>query len=264
MRSGPAARRCPSPNHDARAPGAAVDILLLHYTGMPEADGALAWLCDPASRVSTHYFVFEDGRIVASVPEERRAWHAGAGTWRGRGDVNSRSIGVEIANPGHEWGYRPFPDAQIEAVTALAADVMGRHGIEARNVLAHSDIAPERKIDPGELFPWERLARAGIGLWVPLPPPGPDVGLRPGDSGGEVAGLQAHLASFGYGIEPTGFYDPATEEVVLAFQRHFRPERIDGRADPSTRATLTQLLDLVKRTERSVSDKPQKAPENFS
>ena len=151
----------PSPNHDERAAGKPVDILLLHYTGMRSAEGALKWLTDPASKVSSHYFVDEDGRAVALVDEDRRAWHAGKSFWAGETDINSRSIGIEIANPGHEFGYRPFPEAQIEAVIALCRDILARHPIPPERVLAHSDVAPARKQDPGEFFPWARLAAAG-------------------------------------------------------------------------------------------------------
>ncbi len=151
----------PSPNHDERAAGKPVDILLLHYTGMRSAEGALKWLTDPASRVSSHYFVDEDGRVAAMVAEGRRAWHAGKSFWAGETDINSRSIGIEIANPGHEFGYRPFPGAQTEAVIALCRDILARHPIPPERVLAHSDVAPLRKHDPGELFPWARLAVGG-------------------------------------------------------------------------------------------------------
>ncbi len=231
-----------SPNHGERAPGKPVDILLLHYTGMPSAEGALKWLCDPASQVSSHYFVFEDGRVVQMVDEGRRAQHAGVSLWAGEADINSRSIGIEVANPGHAHGYPVFPDAQIVALIGLCQEILARHPIPATRVLAHSDVAPTRKEDPGERFPWARLHAAGIGHWV-VPAPlaeGPTYG--PGDSGAAVAFLQARLRQYGYGIDPTGQFDELTAAVVRAFQRHFRPERVDGLADGSTVATLERLL----------------------
>ncbi|MES1151041.1 MAG: N-acetylmuramoyl-L-alanine amidase, partial [Dongia sp.] len=152
----------PSPNQGERAPGKPVDILLLHYTGMVSDERALKWLCDPESGVSSHYFVFEDGRIAQLVDEGRRAWHAGQSFWAGETDINSRSVGIEVANPGHQFGYRAFPDAQIAAVVALCQEILSRHEIPPERVLAHSDVAPLRKDDPGELFPWGVLAKAGV------------------------------------------------------------------------------------------------------
>ncbi|MFL5108533.1 MAG: N-acetylmuramoyl-L-alanine amidase [Xanthobacteraceae bacterium] len=230
----------PSPNHGERR--AAIDILLLHYTGMPDADGALQRLCDPASEVSTHYFVFDDGRLVQCVPEARRAWHAGEASWGGAADINSRSIGIEIANPGHGWHYDDFPDAQIAAVIALGRDIVARHPIPPWRVLAHSDVAPMRKQDPGEKFPWDRLAAAGVGAWVAPEPITQSVALTMGDKGPKVRDLQAQLAEYGYGLLATGQYDEATRAVVAAFQRHFRPSRVDGLADTSTLRTLSKLL----------------------
>ncbi len=183
----------PSPNHGPRAEGKPIDILLLHYTGMPSEAGALAWLANPQSQVSAHYFVGEDGRIVQMVAESERAWHAGQSFWAGETDINSRSIGIEIANPGHEFGYRSFPPAQIAAVIALCQDILSRHPIPAERVLAHSDVAPTRKEDPGELFPWGELAAAGIGHWVmpELVVAGPE--LKFGDSGAAVADLKQRV-----------------------------------------------------------------------
>jgi N-acetylmuramoyl-L-alanine amidase len=231
-----------SPNHDARSGGAPVDILLLHYTGMQTAQAALDRLCDPAAKVSCHWFVDEGGRVVSLVDENRRAWHAGSACWAGETDINARSVGIEIVNPGHEFGYRAFPNAQIDSVIALCREILARHPIPPERVLAHSDVAPARKEDPGELFPWDRLAAAGIGLWVPPVPISEGPSLGPGQSGKAIGALQQALASYGYGIAPTGAYDTATEQVVTAFQRHFRPARVDGIADVSTRETLDRLL----------------------
>jgi len=241
--TGVKARIHPSPNHGRRVQGAPIDMVVLHYTGMPSAEAALQRLCDPGAEVSAHYLVDEDGSILQCVPESRRAWHAGASFWKGETDINSRSIGVEIVNPGHEFGYRPFPEAQIEAVIALVRDICRRHGIHPWMVLAHSDIAPDRKEDPGELFPWGRLSEAGIGLYVnpfPIEPAG--LLMQEGDIGQPVEALQSMLALYGYNVDITGDFDSKTRQVVTAFQRHFRPEKVDGVADQSTIETLNALL----------------------
>jgi len=215
----------PSPNRDERG-SAGVDMLVLHYTGMASAEEALARLCDPTARVSAHYMIDEGGLVYAMVPEAQRAWHAGVSYWAGARDINARSIGIELVNPGHEFGYRAFADAQIAALTALCQDILGRHFIPSWRVLGHSDVAPARKDDPGELFPWEQMALAGIGLW---PAPGDDPG---------AAAVSALLARYGY--------DPQAplEKVVTAFQRHFRPSRVDGVADAETRMMLLGLIAL--------------------
>ena len=230
----------PSPSHDART--SRIDILLLHYTGMTTGEEALARLTDPDARVSSHYFIHEDGRIDQLVPEARRAWHAGLSSWKGATDINSRSIGIEVANPGHEYGYRDFPDVQTDAVIALCRDIVARRIIRRERVLAHSDVAPTRKNDPGEKFPWAQLAAAGVGLWIEPAPIGPGRTLSANDRGREVEELQKRLARFGYDLKVTRFYDDNTRSVVTAFQRHFRPARVDGLADASTRDTLARLL----------------------
>lgn len=233
-------RVAPSPNHGERRV-ARPDLLLLHYTGMPDAQASLERLCAPLSEVSAHYLVFEDGEIVQMVPEARRAWHAGVSVWAGIHDINSHSIGIEIVNPGHDNGYPDFPDAQIDAVIALSRDIVARHPIQPQRVLAHSDVAPARKQDPGEKFPWERLHAAGVGHWVkPAAIEGGPV-MAIGDGGPGVRALQQELAAYGYGITATGHYDEATAAVVVAFQRHFRPARVDGVADISTVQTLEKL-----------------------
>lgn len=237
----------PSPNHGPRPEGARVELLILHYTGMPSADGALAWLCDERSQVSAHWFVHEDGRIVQTVDESRRAWHAGVSCWRGIRDVNAHSIGVEIANPGHEFGYRPFPEAQIDAVIALCRGILSRHPIAPRDVLAHSDVAPTRKEDPGELFPWQRLAAEGIGLWAPATGIFSDESLCEGHTGPAVEQLQSSLVQFGYDAPVNGIFCAKTVAVVTAFQRHFRPSLVNGIADGATQRTVKNLLDEVDR-----------------
>ena len=223
--------RYESPNHDARPDGAAIDILVLHYSGMETADAALARLCDPAAKVSAHYLIDEDGAVRRLVAEERRAWHAGAACWRGVRDVNGRSLGIELVNPGHEFGYRPFAEAQMAALEDLARDILARHPIEARNVVGHSDVAPRRKMDPGELFDWPRLAAAGIGLW-PASAPADEA-----DADEDEA--KAMLADFGYETGDLGM-------TVTAFQRHFRPGRVDGTMDGDTAGRLRGLLALCR------------------
>jgi N-acetylmuramoyl-L-alanine amidase len=233
----------PSPNHGERRDGRRPDMIVLHYTGMADPESALELLRARGSDVSAHYFVFEDGRIIQLVPESRRAWHAGKAQWAGETDINSCSIGIEIANPGHEHGYPDFPKRQIAAVTALCRSIQTRNTIPPGRVLAHSDVAPDRKQDPGEKFPWRTLYDSGVGLWVkPAALMNFGQGFALGDRGNAVAALQKSLSDYGYGLEINGEYDSITQEVVVAFQRHFRPERIDGVADTSTRNTLQDLF----------------------
>jgi N-acetylmuramoyl-L-alanine amidase len=238
---------CPSPNRELRRNGRAVDMLVLHYTGMDSSDLALDWLTRKESKVSCHYLVDEDGRIAQMVRESERAWHAGQSLWAGETDLNSCSIGIEIHNPGHDIDYRDFPEAQMQAVEALCLDILRRHAIRPERVIAHSDIAPGRKRDPGEKFDWARLAQSGIGLWATPAPLGEDHGLGAGDEGPEVLNLQQDLSALGYGVEVTSTYGTGLEKVVEAFQRHFRQERISGRADASTRDTLRRLLAAIER-----------------
>ena len=214
-----------SPNFDDRPEGIPVDMLVLHYTGMPSAKAALERLCDPAAKVSAHYMIDEDGTVHALVAEDKRAWHAGVACWRGETDVNGRSVGIELVNPGHEFGYRPFPEAQMAALVELAGDILSRHPMPPGNVVGHADVAPARKQDPGELFDWQGLAAAGIGLW-------PEASVKTKEAPGDAANL---LARYGYDIS-----DPAA--AVIAFQRHFRPGRIDGAADAETVSLLQALL----------------------
>ncbi len=232
----------PSPNHDERT--LPVDALILHYTGMSGAAEALLRLCNPLSKVSSHYLVFEEGRVVQMVPEARRAWHAGLSAWEGVRDMNSRSIGIEIAHPGHasDGTVAPFPEAQMAAVTALCRDILGRWPIRPDRVLGHSDIAPERKIDPGESFPWPALHRDGIGHWVPPAPIRDGRFFSEGDAGQPIEALQSMVALYGYDVPVSGTFDARTKAVVTAFQRHFRPARVDGVADASTITTLRDLL----------------------
>ena len=236
--TGIALRERPSPNHDSRGevPNMRpVDMLVLHYTGMQSAAAAIDRLCDPEARVSAHYVVEEDGTVWRLVAEERRAFHAGVSCWEGEQNLNRLSIGVEIVNPGHEWGYRPFPGAQMTAVERLCREVMSRPPIPPYRVVGHSDIAPDRKSDPGELFDWLRLAAAGIGLW---PEPGADLTRRRGRGVGVVerTGALSDLARIGYCVSA------ATEQVAIAaFQRRFRPERWDGLIDAETATRLRQV-----------------------
>jgi N-acetylmuramoyl-L-alanine amidase len=242
----------PSVNCGQRLNDRVPDMILLHYTGMLDAQAALQRLCSPDSRVSSHYLVFEDGRITQCVPESERAWHAGVSYWAGETDINSCSIGIEIANPGHEFGYPDFPSRQIAAVITLCRGIIARRGIRPDRVLAHSDVAPARKQDPGEKFPWRMLSDSGVGLWVP--PARLDEGgttLSLGASGEAVRELQLNLASYGFGLAISAEYDAGTRDAVAAFQRHFRPARIDGEADESTRKTLLALLEKRRAMEKS-------------
>lgn len=236
-----------SPNFGERRGSGRPSALILHYTGMPTADAALALLVDPASEVSAHYFVFEDGRVVQLVAERNRAWHAGRGCWKGESDMNSASIGIEIVNPGHDGGCPAFSDRQIDAVVALSRDIHSRWTIPPERVLAHSDVAPHRKRDPGEAFPWARLHAGGVGHWVGSTQISGKPLFRPEEEGPPVRALQALLALYGYGLELSGVYDRHTRMVVAAFQRHFRPEQVDGEADVSTVATLKALIEGLRR-----------------
>jgi N-acetylmuramoyl-L-alanine amidase len=227
----------PSPNFESRLGGVKPDILLLHYTGMESAAIACRRLCDAASKVSCHYLVDVDGSVTQMVDEDMRAWHAGASSWRAVTDINSRSIGIEIQNIGHNGDYPDFSDGQMTVVIDLCTDILSRHDIGPENVIGHSDVAPGRKTDPGEKFDWQQFWRAGIGHWV-----------EPAKIGGsnalpqDVAALQGQLARYGYGIDVNGTYDERTRIVVEAFQRHFRPAQVDGVADVSTRETLERLI----------------------
>jgi len=244
----------PSPNFDART--RPIDLVVLHYTGMQDAEIAIARLTDPApvagkypgpwqsptappdaplARVSAHYVVGEDGVVYRLVAEENRAWHAGASSWEGEGDVNHRAIGIEIVNGGHDFGLPDFPGAQIEAVIELVRGILDRWSLKPTRVVGHSDIAPDRKLDPGEKFPWKRLADAGVSVW----PKPVDVQLEFGDD--RVGRVQSELAAVGYGVERSGVMDAHTRTALMAFQRRFRPERIDGLIDDETLALLAGL-----------------------
>jgi N-acetylmuramoyl-L-alanine amidase len=217
----------PSVNCDARPDGAAIDILVLHYTGMQTAEEALTRLCDYDAAVSAHYTIDRDGTVYSHVPELMRAWHAGASYWAGERNVNGRSIGIELVNPGHDFGYIPFTDEQIGALIELTHGILGRHPIPPRRVVGHSDVAPGRKKDPGELFPWWRLAKEGIGAW-------------PNGHAQSSGDFTTDLARFGYGVPPE--VDVRLEHVITAFQRHFRPSCVDGIADAECAELLASLL----------------------
>ncbi|MDA5195067.1 N-acetylmuramoyl-L-alanine amidase [Govanella unica] len=233
----------PSPNFNDRPVGRAPDMVLLHYTGMATAAEALDRLVQPEAGVSAHYLIDEDGTSYALVPEDKRAWHAGVSFWAGERDINGCSIGIELVNPGHALpgyagGYRPFPEAQMTALLDLLGGISRRHNIPAARLLAHSDVAPARKQDPGELFDWERLAEAGFGLM-----PGRDQLRDPGPFDWET--LQADLSRFGYGLDMTGADDAPTREVITAFQRHYRRTSVTGMPDADTRAVLANLLGQI-------------------
>lgn len=229
-----------SPNFDDRK-GQAIDMLVLHYTDMVSTEAAVAHLCKAESKVSAHYVVGEDGETYQLVDEGNRAWHAGESFWRGHSNVNSRSVGIEIANPGHSHGYRAFPEMQMQAVIHLCHEIIARHEIPARNVVGHSDVAFLRKIDPGELFDWPRLARAAVGVFPFGSHPVVGSALGRGDNGKKVIRLQTALSNWGYGLKLDGDYGPKTEACVTAFQRHYRPEIIDGQWDDACAGLLAAL-----------------------
>ena len=219
----------PSPNFDARPAGRPIDMVVIHYTGMRSAKAAVARLCDPEAGVSAHYVIDEDGSVTRLVGEAKRAWHAGQAWWRGEADINARSIGVELVNPGHEFGYRAFPEAQMSALEGLAHAILGRHPIAARNVVGHADVAPRRKRDPGELFDWQRLAAAGVGLWP--------VAAAPATADPEA--LRAMLAEIGYETKDL-------TATLTAFQRRFRPVCVDGVADAETAELVAAVVTLYR------------------
>jgi N-acetylmuramoyl-L-alanine amidase len=218
----------PSPNFGPRPAGKPIDILLLHYTGMPSAQVALDRLCDPAAEVSCHWLIEEDGSVWQLVEEQHRAWHAGLSCWAGYTDVNSRSIGIELVNPGHEFGYRPFPEPQMQALAALARDIIARHPIPPHRILGHSDVAPERKTDPGELFDWAWMARHGLGIW-----PGDATAQPSTDPAGD-------LRRIGYRVDG----EVPGPAVITAFQRHFLPNHLSGMADGPTLARIGAVAAL--------------------
>ncbi len=233
----------PSPNTGERRKGCRPHLVLLHYTGMPSAAKAIHWLAHPKSKVSCHYVIDEQGLITQMVAEEKRAWHAGVSHWAGETDINSASIGIEIQNPGHEHGYPDFSPAQMQAVAALCRDIAARRGIRPEAILAHSDVAPGRKIDPGEKFSWALLAQAGVGHWVaPAPSEAAGKTYAVGDEGSEVAQAQDLLRRYGYNVEANGRLDQWTAIVLRSFQLHFRPARADGRLDRATQDTLARLV----------------------
>jgi len=236
--------RHPSPNFDART--LKPTHIVLHYTDMADCAAALARLCDPAAKVSAHYLIRQDGHIFQLVDEEKRAWHAGVSYWRGETDMNSASIGIELDHAGHapDGSMAGFPAAQMAALVGLLQEIVARHDIAPQNILGHSDIAPGRKIDPGEAFDWAALHKAGFGLWVAnatiqdVPP------LALGSEDKAVAPLQKALAAIGYQIAADGVYGPQTQAVITAFQRRFRPRQIDGTADAETQTLVYEICRL--------------------
>jgi N-acetylmuramoyl-L-alanine amidase len=234
-------------NFDDRPEDTQIDMLVMHYTGMKTGEEAFNRLCDPEAKVSAHYMVYEDGSVINLVQEEKRAWHAGISCWRGISSLNDRSIGIEIVNPGHEWGYRKFPEEQMDSLINLSKEIMERHSIPARNVVGHSDIAPARKEDPGELFNWQALAKEGVGLWprVGRVWRGGEVLIKPGKEDVDVARVQKMLADYGYHIRVDGFYGPKTEYIVKAFKRHFVPEQLNVVWDKLADVRMKALLELV-------------------
>lgn len=233
-----------SPNFDARKDGI-IDMLVLHYTDMQSGAEAIAHLCSETSRVSAHYVVEEDGEIYQLVDEDQRAWHAGESYWRGHSNINGRSIGIEIVNPGHSHGYRAFAELQMQSVIELCHGIIARHPIVPRNVIGHSDAAFLRKMDPGELFDWPRLARAAVGIFPFAARPMMGSELMRGDNGKQVIRLQTALHNWGYGLKLDGDYGVKTEQCVIAFQRHYRPDNIDGKWDDECAGLLAALHGMV-------------------
>jgi len=231
----------PSPNAGERRKGCRANMILLHYTGMSSAEKAVLWLANPKAKVSCHYVIDEAGSITQMVPETMRAWHAGASHWAGETDINSVSIGIEIQNPGHEHGYPDFPAAQMQAVSALCRDIAARRGVPPERILAHSDVAPGRKIDPGEKFDWALMAKAGVGHWVAPMPLEADDDCSLEDEAGALTEGHELLARYGYDVDVRG-RDDWFAVVLRAFQIHFRRERVDGRLDRGTLDTLRRLV----------------------
>lgn len=236
---------CPSPNFGERKNDRGIDMIILHYTAMETAQSAQNWLCDERSEVSSHYIIDEAGKITQLVEDKMRAWHAGVGSWKGVSDINSNSIGIEIANLGHDAGLPEFPSVQIESVIKLCQDIVKRHGIAKERVLGHSDITPMRKRDPGEAFPWALLHEKGVGHFVIPAPISGGRFFQKGENGQPIEALQSMLSLYGYATEISGHYCERTEADVMAFQRHFRPEKVDGIADFSTIDTLHRLLSAL-------------------
>lgn len=230
----------PSPNHDARPDGTAIDILLLHYTGMQSAEASLDRLTDPDAKVSAHYLIDEDGRCCRMVDETRRAWHAGVASWQGATDINARSIGIELVNPGHQFGYRPFPAPQMDSLITLATAILARHAIPASRVLAHSDVSPDRKEDPGELFDWESLARSGIGLWPARTPTATGVM--------DFSEAMKLLAEIGYAAPEDTMMRQSARSVLLAFQRRWLPSSLTGALTPETAARIRDVHSKIMST----------------
>lgn len=237
-----------SPNFNDRPNGAeSIDSIVMHYTGMKTANDALKKLCDPAFEVSAHYMIYENGEVVNLVPDEKRAWHAGISCWRGKAGINDGSIGIEIVNKGHEFGYEPFPKVQINSVISLTKDLLSKYNIQPRNIIGHSDISPSRKEDPGELFPWEELSLNNIGLWpkVKVLWKKNKILVNAGSEGVSVADVQSRLQKFGYHIRVDGNYGSKMEDVVIAFKRHFVPENLTPDWDKLSDARLNRLLELI-------------------
>jgi len=232
-----------SPNFNVRPEGAEIDMLVLHYTGMPTAQDALDRMCDPKAEVSSHYMVEETGNVIALVDEDKRAWHAGVSKWRGRDNINHYSIGIEIVNPGHEFGYSRFPAEQMEAVAELCLSVLGRYKIPSYNIVGHSDIAPLRKQDPGERFDWKWMAEKGVGVFPDIPKKTPyEDGVEIGMRNDRVYDLQSRMRKYGYSVEVDGYFGPNMSQIVQAFQRRFMPIRLDGIWDTWCDYRLNKLL----------------------
>ncbi|NVJ97841.1 MAG: N-acetylmuramoyl-L-alanine amidase [Alphaproteobacteria bacterium] len=244
----PEINHSPSPNWDERPEGCTIDAVIIHYTGMESGEAALDRLCDPDAKVSAHYLIEEDGRLFQMVPEDKRAWHAGVSHWAGRDNLNHTSIGIELVNPGHEFGYRDFSKAQIDTLLAMLKGIASRHSILPSRYLGHSDIAPDRKTDPGERFPWERLAREGFGVWSGVDGRDASPIAQKGDKGPIINKLNKQLGIVGYHVSDTDCFDCSTEYVIRAFQAHWRPETVSGIFDAGTAARLEDITNQMRNT----------------
>ena len=238
-----------SPNWNERPVGTIIDTVVIHYTGMKTGQAALDRLCDPMAEVSAHYLIEEDGRVFQLVAEEKRAWHAGVSHWRGRDNLNHNSIGIELVNPGHEFGYKAFPDAQITALLQLLEEIHQRHNISPANIIGHSDIAFERKTDPGELFPWKLLHQKGFGLFSHKECEDNTPILQSGDEGSAVEEMHSLLKLIGYNVTESACFDRMSEDALVAFQTHWRQTAVTGVYDQGTKNTLQDIAEQIARCE---------------
>lgn len=244
--------RFPSPNWNERpcepkSGKAVIDTVILHYTGMQTGQEALERLCSADAEVSAHYLIEENGDIYLLVDPERRAWHAGVSAWQGRHNMNDTSIGIELVNPGHEHGYRAFPECQVERLEALLGYLKARFDIPTNRFVGHSDVSPDRKQDPGELFPWRRLADQGFGVWANCTTKDATIIAKEAMVSAECPALNVLLATIGYSVPQGEIFSRGTFMALSAFQRHWRPSNVDGQLDSETKAVLLEIAEKISR-----------------